>query len=146
MRIEHDTCVLVADGAKMMFFRNTGDAEYPKLEIDGQRIDDNPADQDQKSGPDGRTASANYPGGSTMGTTDFHAIREQRFAADAADLLKRRAMAHHYEKLIVVAPPETLGELRRHYHDEVERRLVGEIGKDLTGHPVDEIERIITAS
>ena len=146
MRIEHDTCVLVADGAKMMFFRNAGDADYPKLEIDGKRIDDNPPDRVHKSGPDGRTAGGGYPSGSSMGTTDFHALEEQRFAADTAALLKRRAMAHHFERLIIVAPPETLGELRKHYHDEVERRLVGEIGKDLTQHPVDEIERIIAAS
>lgn len=81
-----------------------------------------------------------------MGTVDYHVQDEDRFAAETADLLKRRAMAHHFEKLIVVAPPHTLGTLRKHYHDEVERRLVGEIGKDLTGHPVDEIERIIAAA
>jgi protein required for attachment to host cells len=146
MKLEHDTCVLVADGAKMMFFRNAGDAQYPKLEIDGKRVDDSPPDRDQKSDADGYTHRSAGPGGSTMGTTDFHTQEEERFAAETADLLKRRAMAHHFEKLIVVAPPQTLGELRKHYHDEVERRLVGEIGKDLTRHPVAEIERIIIAA
>ena len=29
MQIEHDTMVLVADGRKMLFFRNKGDAAYP---------------------------------------------------------------------------------------------------------------------
>jgi protein required for attachment to host cells len=38
-----------------------------------------------------------------------------------------------------------LGELRKHYHKEVEKRLSGEIAKDLTGHPVEQIERIIMA-
>ena len=33
-----------------------------------------------------------------------------------------------------------LGELRKHYHKEVTDRLVGELAKDLTGHPVPEIE------
>ncbi len=47
--------------------------------------------------------------------------------------------------MIIVAPPRTLGELRKHYHKEVEKRLAGEIAKDLTGHPVPEIEKIIRA-
>ena len=49
------------------------------------------------------------------------------------------------KSLIVVAPPRTLGALRKHYHKEVERRLIGEISKDLTGHPIGEIEKIIAA-
>jgi protein required for attachment to host cells len=60
-------------------------------------------------------------------------------------MLKRRALRGDFESLIIVAPPKTLGELRKHYHKEVERRLTGEIAKDLTGHPVEEIEKILSA-
>jgi protein required for attachment to host cells len=72
-------------------------------------------------------------------------LEEDRFAADAADMLKQRALRGDFESLIIVAPPRTLGELRKHYHKEVQKRLTGEIAKDLTGHPVEEIERIIQA-
>ena len=61
-------------------------------------------------------------------------------------MLKSRALKNEYEKLIVVAPPRTLGEMRKHYHVEVEQRLIGEVDKELTGHPLDEIEKIIKAS
>jgi protein required for attachment to host cells len=44
---------------------------------------------------------------------------------------------------VIVAPPRTLAELRRHYSREVSARIVAEIDKDLTGHPVDEIAAII---
>ena len=64
-------------------------------------------------------------------------------AAQAADILKHRAFANDYEKLIIVAPPGTLGEMRKHYHKEVESRLAGEIAKDLVNHPIADIERII---
>src|SRR3546814_20491373 len=64
--------------------------------------------------------------------TDFHELEQARFAALTAELLKKRALKKEYEKLIVVAPPRTLGELRKHYHKEVEERLVGDISKDLT--------------
>ena len=62
-----------------------------------------------------------------------------------AEMLKQRALRNAFDSLIVVAPPRTLGELRKHYHKEVQKRLAGEIAKDLTGHPVPEIEKIISA-
>ncbi len=36
-----------------------------------------------------------------------------------------------------------LGELRKHYHKEVEKRLVAELPKDLVNMPVNEIEKIL---
>ena len=77
---------------------------------------------------------------------DAHQVEEDRFAANAADLLKRRALAHDYESLIVVAPPRTLGELRKHYHKEVSDRIIGELDKDLTGHPISDIEKALIAA
>jgi protein required for attachment to host cells len=146
MQVPHNSFVLVADGQKMLFFRNEGDGEYPNLEVDTKTVQDNPYDRDQKTDGPGRAANAVRPGASTMEEVDFHQQEEDRFAADAADMLKQRALQNNLDSLIVVAPPRTLGELRKHYHKEVEKRLIGEIAKDLTGHPVDEIERIIAAS
>ena len=48
--------------------------------------------------------------------------------------------------LIVVAPPRTLADLRSAFHADVQARIVAEINKDLTKHPVDEIERHLTAA
>jgi protein required for attachment to host cells len=145
MQIDHDAVVLVADGRKMLFFRNAGDEAYPKLETEAVRHQDNPAHLDQASDKAGQSSSTGTISG-TMGENDFHVLEEQRFAAEAADLLKRRALANEYGKLIIVAPPAALGEMRKHYHKEVERRLIGELAKDLTNHPVPEIERIIAES
>jgi protein required for attachment to host cells len=169
MQLPHDSFVVVTDGAKMLFFRNEGDAEFPKLEIERKREQDNPADRDQKTDAAGGASStqsgpgapAVAQGGSMHATgggaqfapsrgtfeeTDFHQLEEDRFAAETAELLKKRALRNEFEHLIIVAPPRTLGELRKHYHKEVEKRLSGEIPKDLTGHPVAEIEKIISAA
>lgn len=81
-----------------------------------------------------------------MEETDFHRLAEDRFADEAAAILNKRALANAFDKLIIVAPPKTLGELRGHYHKELESRLVGEVAKDLTGHPVPDIERIVSES
>jgi protein required for attachment to host cells len=157
MQIPHNAYVLVADGRKLLFFRNEGDSDYPKLQVEEKKVDDNPAARDQGTDTPGRAfAAAGSPpgeGGAMMGAnhrsayseTDFHQLEEDRFAADAADMLKRKALANEYEQLIIVAPPKALGELRKHYHKEVTARLAGEVAKDLTNMPVEEIERLLKA-
>ncbi len=147
MQVPHNTFVVVADGEKMLFFRNEGDAEYMKLEMERKEVQDNPADRDQKTSEPGRTFDASGGAGrSAYEETDFHQLGEDRFAAETAAILKERALRNEFQSLIIVAPPRTLGELRKHYHKEVEKRLAGEIAKDLTGHPVPEIEKILSAA
>ncbi len=146
MQVPHNTFVVVADGKKMLFFRNEGDSEFLKLEVDRKREQELPADRDLKTSEAGRTFDASGGAGrSAYEETDFHQLEEDRFAAETAELLKKGALRNDFESLIIVAPPKTLGELRKHYHKEVEKRLAGEIAKDLTGHPVTEIEKIISA-
>jgi protein required for attachment to host cells len=145
MRVPHNSFVVVADGEKMLFFRNEGDALFPKLEVERKSEQDNPATRDQKSDDSGRSALSAGAGHHSYSETDFHQLEEDRFAARTAEMLNDRAMRNDFESLIVVAPPRTLGELRKHYHKEVEKRLTGEIAKDLTGHPVEEIEKILAA-
>lgn len=146
MWIDHGAMVLVADGRKMLLFRNKGDRNLPNLEAETVRLQDNPYDRDQASDAPGRAINSVGSHRSSMERTDFHELEEARFAVEAAELLKRRAFSNDFEKLIVVAPPGALGEMRKHYHKEVQSRLVGEIAKDLANHPVPEIERIIAQS
>jgi len=145
MRVPHNSCVLVADGKKMLFFRNEGDGAFPKLEVERKREQTNPATRDQKSDGPGRAFPTSGIGHHASSETDFHQLEEDRFAAEAAEMLRERALRNEFEALIVVAPPRTLGELRKHYHKEVERRLAAEVAKDLTRHPVSEIEKILVA-
>jgi len=146
MLIPNDTFVVVADGRKMLFFRNDGDAQNPNLIVERKREQDNPSDGEQGTDRPGRSFSSVGPGRSAYEETDFHQLEEDRFAAETAELLKKRALNNDFEKLIIVAPPKTLGELRKHYHKEVESRLIGEIDKSLTGHPVEDIESALQAA
>ena len=50
------------------------------------------------------------------------------------------------QRLEVAYSAKTLGELRKHYHVEVQNRLAGEIAKDLTGHPIPDIEKALIAA
>ncbi len=58
MQVPHGSCVVVADGAKMLFFRNEGDAEFLKLEVEQKREQDNPYDREQKTDAPGRAFDA----------------------------------------------------------------------------------------
>ena len=146
MQIPHNSVVLVADGRKLLFLRNEGDTEFPNLIVETAQEQDNPATRDQATDAAGGASSTQGGARSSLEPTDFHQIEEDRFAADAADMLKRRALANDFESLIIVAPPRTLGELRKHYHKEVSSRLAGEIDKDLTGHPIADIEKALKAA
>ena len=143
MQVPHGSCVMVADGAKMLFFRNEGDAEFLKLEIEQKREQENLADRELMTDGHGAAPAGGGLGGSTYERPDHHQLEEDKFAAEAAEELKRRALKNDFESLIIVAPPKTLGELRKHYHKEVEKRLAGEVAKDLTGHTVEAIEKIL---
>lgn len=86
------------------------------------------------------------PSRGSMEETDYHQLEEDRFAAEVADILKTKALNNSFETLIVAAPPRTLGESRKHYHKEVEARLASEVAKDLTKHPVPQIEEVLLAA
>lgn len=135
MQVPHDTHILVADGAKMLFFRNQGDAEHLDLAVIDADQQRDPADRDMKTDRAGQK-----PGGNAISEPDYHQQAEARFAVDAAEMLNRAALSGSFDRLIVVASPKTLGELRRHYHKETSARLLAEVPKDLANHPVDRIE------
>jgi len=84
MRIPHDSYVLVADGAKMLFFRNEGDAENLNLTVIAAEQQADAYDRDIKTDMAGQKPGGAGAGGSTAGETDFHKQSEDRFAAEAA--------------------------------------------------------------
>jgi protein required for attachment to host cells len=47
--------------------------------------------------------------------------------------------------LLIAAPPRTLAELRRSFHDDVKQCIVVELHKDLTKHSVADIEKHMIA-
>ena len=146
MHIPHKSVVVVADGRKMLFLRNEGDAEYPNLVVETAEEKSNPATRDQATDAAGRASSPQGAARSSVEPTDFHQLEEDRFAAEVTDMLKMRALKNDFDSLIIVAPPRTLGEMRKHYHKEVSGRLTAEIDKDLTGHPIADIEKALLAA
>jgi protein required for attachment to host cells len=145
LAIPHDAFVFVGDGRKALFLRNAGDEKFPNLVTERVFVDENPATHEQGSDRPGRAfASANSSNRSAMETTDWHEIEEQRFTQRVSSAMEKLVRERDVRALVVVAPPRTLAELRHSFHGDVKARIIGEIHKDLTNHPVWEIERHIT--
>ena len=53
--------------------------------------------------------------------------------------LNAQVLGHKIEHLVLIAAPRTLGEMRRHYHKQLEGVLMGELAKDLSGRKGPEI-------
>lgn len=144
LTIKQDAWVMVGDGEKAMFLRNKGDSDYPHLEVVRLLEQDNPVTRDQGSDKPGRYVDGIGPGRSSVENTDWHMLEKSRFAKDVADALYKAAHKNDFKELIVVAPPATLGDLRKAFHKEVSSRIVGEVDKTLTGHDISKIEKILT--
>ena len=80
-----------------------------------------------------------------MTTTDWHDLEEHKFAREVASALETLVRSNHSPALVIVAPPRTLAEMRRAFHDDVKKKIIAEVAKDLTKHPVYEIEKHLTA-
>ena len=146
MDIPANAHVLVIDGGRMLLLVNEGGAADPVLAPITQQEQTGPDVVDRQSDQPGLSFQGFTPGRSSYEQTDFKQLDEDRFAADAADMLKREVLAGHIEALIVVAAPRTLGELRKAWHGEVAKRVIGEVPKVLTSHPTDEIAAAILAA
>lgn len=146
MDIPQNAHVLVMDGGKLLLFKNEGSETEPELNIVMHTIQESAATRDQGSERPGRTHESVGARRSSHEQTDFHQLDEDQFAAEAAEMLKREVLAHNIEGLLIVAAPRTLGELRKHLHTEVERRVIGEISKDVAQRPTDEIMAAIAAN
>ena len=140
------TWVLVADGAKALLLENIGDADLPVLEL--RRLDarDNPPTHDQGRDRPGRASGTPGPRRSALQESDWHRLAEDRFADDLAAMLRRRAERSGFKRLIIVAAPKTLGEMRQAIHRTVADRIVAELAMDLTNHPLDEIAALVAAA
>ena len=156
MPLPHNALVLVADGRKVLFFRNHGDENQIDLrtEADDQREDrynreirtDAQGSSAHSAGVAGRGIGAQGGGHVSrpaMEETDFHRQEEDRWIKDAAEELKRRALRHDFEALAIVAPPKALGVLKKCLHKEVEKRVVCTVNKEMSGRPIPDIEALL---
>ena len=132
MNIPKNALILVVDGRKTLFLRNTGEGENVELATDSYHD----RSEGETPGADGHGKHFTHEG-------DRHQLEEDRNATDAANQLRIRALDGDFEALVIIAPPKTLGELRKHLHKEVESRIVMELAKEMTDRSLPEIATLL---
>ncbi len=142
-KLKNGVWVVVADGEKALFLQNKTDGENPHLTVVRKKEQDNPPDREQSANRPGRMHDGGPGHKSALDDTDWHELAKERFAGDLADLLYDHAHSGDYKEIVLVAAPNILGELRDQIHQEVSEKVVGEIPKTLTNHPLTEIEKIV---
>jgi protein required for attachment to host cells len=145
LRIPHDALVFVGDGKKALILRNEGDAQLLNLKAERVFTDTNPATHEQGTDRPGRAFSSVGSGRSSVSQTDWHKLEEHRFAEQVAAALERMVRERGVAALVVVAPPRALADLRKAFHPDINKKIIAEIDKDLTKHPVDQIEKHLIA-
>ena len=137
MKVPHNAHVALVDGERFVLMRNTGQIFEPQLEMLVE-----PALEPTNYSAGVRNQEK-QPTDSLTGTVH---LDELAHGAAAAEWLNAKVLANEIDSLLIVADPKTLGEMRRHYHKELESRLVGELAKDLASQPIPAIEQALAAA
>ena len=135
------TWVLLADGQNAAVYANDGP---------GKGLERVPEFTERRAGPDSHDMMSDRAGhrfgggtgkagsGATLPRNDPHEFEEQRFTVDVAEKVNRAAAEKRFDRLIVAAPPRTLGHLRRALSRPAQERVMAELDKDLLkGSPSD---------
>ena len=143
MPLPNNALVLVTDGRKTLFFRNEGDENQIDLRTEAFDEREDRKDSEIKTDSAGSSKQSFGYGRPALDETDFHQQEEDRWAHAAAEEVNRRVLSNDFEALAIVAPPKTLGTLRKKLHKQAERRLICEIPKEMTGRPIPDIEALL---
>lgn len=143
MPLPHNALVLVADGRKMLFFRNHGDENQIDLRTEAHEERKDRKDRDIKSDAPGTVQQSFGYGRSTYEEPDFQQQEEDRWIKDAADELKSRVLRNDFDAVAIIAPPKALGLLKKSLHKEVEKRIVCTVNKEMSGRPIPDIEALL---
>ncbi|QFT76080.1 host attachment protein [Erythrobacter sp. THAF29] len=134
MKLAHKAHVALVDGESFTLFRNEGQIFEPKLvkednpELDVTNFSAGVRHQDHIGQELGRTQ-----------------LEELAHGAAVAEWLNAKAISGDLNEVLIIADPKSLGEMRQHYHSELEKRVIGEIDKTLTGMPIDKLEQAIAS-
>jgi len=144
IRLKHKGWVVVADGEKALFLENAGTPDKPALHVFNGFGQPNPKTAAQGEDRPGRLSDGmGNAHRSAVQETDWHRLAKHEFAHKIASVLEQNAQADRFEQIVIVAPAVVMGELRKSLGDAVTKRIVSEVAKDLTGHPVPEIEKLL---
>lgn len=126
------TWILLADGAHARVYENTGVGKGLNLVSDGTFDEPVLPNRDMSTDKPGRSHDRVGMGRhSLQAKTDLHSQSKIDFAKLLATFLDKARADHRFERLILIAPPEMLGDLRAAIPESIRQLVDGELAKDL---------------
>ncbi|WP_137680293.1 host attachment protein [Aurantiacibacter suaedae] len=132
MKCPHKAHVALVDGERFVLARNDGQPFEPKLSVvatpslETTNYSAGVRDQDDA--------------GRRSGSSD---LEELAHAAAVTEYLNGQAIDGKLGELIVIADPKSLGEMRKHYHKELQACLIGEIDKAIANENLEAVGQAI---
>ena len=125
------TWILVADGAGARIVENNGPGKGLEPALNYEFAASHAPTRDIGSDKPGRGK-----GGGSHHVMDpkvnWHNFEKHLFAGAMAEVLEKADNNHVFDALVIVAPPEIMGELRKKLNPNVKSKITAELGKDLT--------------
>ena len=134
------TWILIADGSRARVLLNEGPGHGLRA-VEGMTFEgDHASTHEIVSDREGRSHSSMGPRRSTIEAhSDPHRNLKKKFAHQLADILARGLEQKSYDRLVIVAPPSALGDLRAALSVAVRAKVTREVAKDLTKTPDSEL-------
>lgn len=134
------TWILVADGGRARILEAAGRGKGVHLVSGLEASLDNPPSHLQGRDRPGRVhESVGYTRHAVEPKQDPHRVMEADFASQLAETLGNYAASKSFDRLVLVAPPTMLGELRKALPPDAREKVAAEIDKDLTHVGDDDI-------
>lgn len=135
------TWILIADGTTAKVFEHTGPGRGLRA-VDDLMFEQTPmkASEIMADRP-GRAFASMGPGRSAIESSDPVAVRERQFVEGVAEALEQKRQLHAFDRLIVVAAPTALGDLRPAFGKALRDTIVAELPKDLTKLPTAQLSQ-----
>lgn len=132
MNKHETTWLVVADGRRARIFSaKPGDAGLTELH---DLVGDDRMSRDIGSDRPGRAIESGGNGSrhAMEPRVDLHRQAKQQFARRVAETVNEAGLKSSYDRLVVVAPAEALGDLRKSFSRHAADRIRVEVEKDLT--------------
>jgi protein required for attachment to host cells len=140
IKVPWESWVVVCDGAKALILQNAGDNQLMNLQVQETLTQPNEADRDLGADKPGRSHQANGMSGSAVEETNWHDQAEEDFLKRVAVKLDELVHDKEAKRIVLVAPPRALGQIRPTLSSDTKAAITAEVPKDLTNFPVDQIE------
>src|SRR5262249_16525672 len=139
------TWILVADGARARVLKNEGIGKGLQPAIDGEIAHAVPPTRDLGTDRPGRSQQRGTSGRHAIQPhVDWHRFEKEQFSKERAALLDAAAERGAFHRLVLIAPPRTLGELRAALGTKARALIRAEIDKDLTHVTIHELPDHLT--